>query len=740
MAFKIRKIDVATGIFWVEIPEANTFILCGSPFDTVKHLMRHGLINDVESQGLKFETGPNCILLADISIQRGDFSNLAEFPILQMFYRQGMILPNHPGNNGQKPILIGSSEQIHSQLEYIYRGNYGLNSEKELVNAGVSQEFSLEMMAMKKAFSFGSIKRPEELIDSCIVKNDLKEIKNNVFIKRNYLNNFSIIYGDESVSIDLNLSPNSKYESPYLLSFHNINRSYFSVIHSGEADGWDTNRPCMSSIINFQGKIYLIDVGPNLSSVLNGLGINVNEIDGIFHTHSHDDHFAGLTTLMRSDHRIKYFATPLVRASVAKKFGALLNVSEKMFNSYFKVHDMEFNKWSNIDGLEVRPVFSPHPVETSIFFFRTLSDQGYRTYAHLADIASFEVLDNMLKSKDDPRVSEKLIKQTKLEYLSPVDIKKIDVGGGIIHGQAIDFSSDKSKKLIFCHINREFTQQEKGIGEGAPYGTVDELIVTNQDFVRAKVLQYTIKHFVNIPEEELRVLLNCPIITFNPESTLLRAGERPEKIYLVLTGNVEFIDEENNMEGDLTAGSFLGELALLEKRELILTYRAKSFVKALSISTRLYMEIIVRHGTLNKFIELIKRRYIFQRTQLFGESISSPVQEKLASSMTLKTFNKGDRLGNKSVKSLMFISKGSFKRIYNEKFTGNLVTGDAIGLALFLSGKKGSADFIANESSEVYEIPLSEIAKIPTVRWKLFEEYRRRDCIDKYSNFSKDIN
>ncbi len=43
-----------------------------------------------------------------------------------------------------------------------------------------------------------------------------------------------------------------------------------------------------------------------------------------FHTHTHDDHFAGITTLIRADHRIKYFATPLVRKSVTKKLSALL--------------------------------------------------------------------------------------------------------------------------------------------------------------------------------------------------------------------------------------------------------------------------------------------------------------------------------------------------------------------------------------------------------------------------------
>jgi hemerythrin len=42
----------------------------------------------------------------------------------------------------------------------------------------------------------------------------------------------------------------------------------------------------MGSIVLFQGRVYLIDAGPNIDHALTALGIGVNEIDGIFHTHS----------------------------------------------------------------------------------------------------------------------------------------------------------------------------------------------------------------------------------------------------------------------------------------------------------------------------------------------------------------------------------------------------------------------------------------------------------------------
>ena len=727
MAFKLRKIDVAAGIFWVEVADADVYVLCGSPADAVKHLMRRGLVVEVERDGIKYETGPNCILLSDTSIQGGHFNNLAEFPILQMLYRQGMILPNHPNNNGQKPLLIGVPDQMVSQLEYIHRGNYGLISEEELIVAGVDANDAAEMMALKKKFSFGKIKRPEELIDTFSVENQPKEIRNGVYIQRRGLNQYEFTYEGESISVDLNLKKTEVFESPYRLSHHDIRRSFFSVIHSGEGDGWDTNRPCMSSVISYQGRIYLIDAGPNLLEVLNGLGINVNEIEGIFHTHSHDDHFAGLTTLMRSDHRIKYFATPLVRESVTKKFCALVNIPEDDFQTYFNIQDLKFDRWSNIDGLEVKPVFSPHPVETSIFFFRGLGDEGYKTYGHLADIASFDVLDSM--ANDDANgngISKELVERTKEAYLTPVDVKKIDIGGGLIHGQAKDFATDKSKKLILCHIDRDFTQQEKVIGEGAPYGTIDELIPTYQDYVRRSAYEFVINHFSQIPEFELRTLLNRPVKTFNPESTLLRAGDMPEQIYLVLTGNVEFVDSRYNLEGDLMAGSFLGELPGLEQRPSFRTYRAKSFVKALSFPAHLYIDLIQKHGLMQEISELVQRRYFLQRTRLFGDSISSPVQERLANGMAERIIEKGTVLDKDNIRSLIIVKSGSLHRLREGQVTDTLGIGDPIGVALAMGQPRGKTSFVANSSVEIFEIPVMAINNIPTVRWKIFEEYRRR--------------
>ncbi|HIF68496.1 MAG TPA: MBL fold metallo-hydrolase, partial [Candidatus Lambdaproteobacteria bacterium] len=349
---KITLTPVSSGIYWLEVAEADLRVLCGCPADSVKHLMKRGLIDSTEVGSVHCETGPNAILLSDRQIQNGSFANLAEFPVLQMLYRQGMLLPGHPNNTGAKPILIGRDEVVRAQMDYIYRGNYGLTSVEEILETGLSEEQAEEMMRLKLRFAFGTIHPTEDLLEARIVGNAPVEVRNGVTVARQRTNRYEFTYQGEQVLVDLNLPLNRHYETPYDLGFHTLPRDYFSIVHTGEGDGWDINRPCMASILVFQGRIYLIDAGPNIDHSLNALGVDINEVEGIFHTHAHDDHFSGLTTLIRTDHRLKYYSTRLVRESVSKKLAALMSVKEQDFEQYFEIHDLDLGIWNNIDGLE----------------------------------------------------------------------------------------------------------------------------------------------------------------------------------------------------------------------------------------------------------------------------------------------------------------------------------------------------------------------------------------------------
>lgn len=727
---KIQKATVIKGVYWVEIPEADLRILCGCPADTVKHLMLRGLIVPVEMQEATFESGPNAILLSDVMLQNGYFTNLSEFPVLQMLYRQGMILPGHPGNTGVQPLLIGSSDQISAQMNYIYRGNYGLITREELEAAGASPEMAEEILRMKLAFAFGTIRRTEELLETRVVGEGVVAIRNGVYITRTGPNIFEVSYRDETVTVDLNLGRNDSYWSPYPLGFHNLKREYFAVIHSGQGDGWDVNRPSMSSVLMFQGRVFLIDAGPNLSYCLTALGIGVNEIEGIFQTHSHDDHFAGLTTLIRADHRIRLYATPLVRASVFKKLGALLDIDEKIFTRYFEPQDLAFDKWNNIDGLEVKPSLSPHPVETSIFTFRTFWGGGYLTYGHYADIITLDGLEKLYREPGPTQgISKKYFHQVSTEYLAPCTLKKIDIGGGLIHGRAEDFREDRSERIILAHTAERLTARQKEIGSSAPFGIMDILIPDNSDSTRRIALEFLQAYFPGVPPHQLRVLINNEIVTFPPGTLMLREGEKNNEIYLLLTGIVEMLRSSRESTTLLSSGEIVGEHSGLHSYPSRFTFRSVSFVHAMRIPTQVYLQFARQNRLYMQIERLHDNREFLQSTWLFGEGIAYPTQNSIAMEMHLHHFYTADEeICDLDHSSLFIVQSGRVRRSMPNGSSEVFGPDDFFGADTLFFPERASEAAIAIytvEPSSLYEIPFFVFENIPIVLWKLFESHGR---------------
>ena len=717
---KIKMIEVAPGISWIEVPEVDLRGLCGCPADSVKHLMKRGLIVPSELDGVKFELGPNAILLSDVLLQNGEFSSLAEFPVLQMLYRQGMILPGHPNNNGQKPLLVGSRDQVEAQMQYIYRGNYGLVSKQEIMDAEVDEATADELMAMKLRFAFGAIRPTEELLDTRVVEADeTVEVLNGVTVRRLQQNRFEFSYQGETASVDLNLPSGQGYEVPYPLDFHNIKRGYFSVLHSGQGDGWDPKRPSMSSILMFQGKVYLIDVGPNVHENLEALGISLNEIHGLFHTHSHDDHFAGLATLARSGHRIEYYATPLVRASVTKKLCALLSVEESFFGKCFNVNDMVIDEWNNVDGMEVRPIFSPHPVETTIMRFRSLWEDGYHTYAHYADIAAFSVLDGMLENEKTAGLKAETIEKVKQDYLEPANTKKIDVGGGMIHGDIEDFADDKSDRIILSHSATPYTDRQKEIGSGAPFGAIDNLIPVYQNYAWRFAIEYLQSYFPSASDYYMRILLNNKVELFNPESIILKEGALNNEIFLTLTGNVEMLSADEGVNCTLYAGTFIGEHSGLHKKPSPYTYRTTNFVQALRIPSSLFA-VFVKQNDLYEEMELMEvRRELLNRMPLFSEAISYSLKNKISHEMEARKIAVGDLISDDE-DALYIVSSGVLKAAGSEVQLG---VADYFGEERSILERDPAAvrQYEVVEEGELYLIPGELVREIPILLWKVME-------------------
>lgn len=726
----MEALQITPGVWYVRIPEHDLYFLCGTPADAVKHLMRRGVISERTEHGISFEIGPNAILLSDLAVQNGGFSNLAEFPILQMFYRQGIILPGHPNNKGVRPLVVGHSRSVSSVAEALFRGTYGLANENEILEAGVPAAQAREILRQKLWFSFGSLRKSEELLDLRTLDNDALELRPGLLLRRTGVNHFSFESGTQIVSVDLNLPPGQTYEPAFRLGRSRIRREYFSVVHLGEGDGWDTNRPCMGSLLQFQGRNYLIDAGPHILESLEAVGLGLSEIEGVFQTHGHDDHFAGLPTLAMGDHRLKFFSTRLVRVSVMKKMAALMGVPEKTFAETFEYRDLEPEVWNDVEGLMVRPSWSPHPVETNVYSFRALGEDGFKTYCHWADIADFDVLRRLLvEAPGCDEASKEFYSTFTRLLLEPAQIKKIDIGGGMIHGRASDFLPDGSDKLVLAHIARPPTLQEKEIGSFVDFGVQDVLIPARQDYRIRVIHQALSSYFPETPPWERELLLNGVIRELSPGTVLQRRGEVFQKVLLVVGGILEAVDGTTGREVRYTCGALVGELHVLTGRISTQTLRARNFATVLEIPQSVYTLFTRKNIDVEEQLRVAEVTMILQETELLGDSVSTRHLATLARTASRIEVAEGQSpYAEASSKEpfLFLVEDGELVLEHEGVVVETVGPGGSCGEeSLFL---RGEANFRirAVRPSKGLKLPALALRSIPIVGWKLLESYERR--------------
>ena len=723
----ITKTPVTAGVYWVEIPDRDLYILCGAPMDSIKHLMRRGLVRPIERQGIVYETGPNAILLCDLPMQDGHFRNLSEFPILHMMFKQGMSLPDHPGNDGSRPLLMGTREQVEAQADYILRGTYGLASLDELRESGLDEATALALWNLKLRFNYDRIKDARELMDLITLDDGPVEIRDGVFVERKDLNRYEIRYGEETVSLDMDPA-GEQSAVPYTLGDHSIEREYFSVVHIGEGNGWDMNRPCMGSLLTWRGRCYLIDAGPGLDYSLSSLGICVNEIDGIFHTHGHDDHFAGLTTLLRADRRIPYYATGEVYASVKKKFNALLGQESPYFDRVFDVRLLEADTWNDVAGLEVLPSRSPHPVETTTFFFRTMWEGGYRSYAHMADIVSRRVLEDFVRDGEGSGISRAFYDKVWEEYLRPAYLKKIDAGKGLIHGEAVDFQNDLSDKLILSHTDRELSVEEKEIGSNASFGMQEILIPTRENYLEREGEHY-LKHYLGgVEEPDLQMLMNSEIHRLDPGHILIRRGTVPDHVYLVLTGFVEYIRSEDHIDTYISVGNLLGEYPALTGDPSKGTFRTGCYLSVMAIPSDLYRHVTSKIGLDRDILAIRDTRDFVLNSHLLGQMISWQRQDLISRELRRIRVRKGEKWQGDEGLHLRILVEGRAALYRDGIRIRELAAGEPFCLGTVIDPADDTPvfDTVMESAGTLYVLPAETIRDVPRLLWALLEEWYKR--------------
>jgi hemerythrin len=306
-----------------------------------------------------------------------------------------------------------------------------------------------------------------------------------------------------------------------------------------------------------------------------------------------------------------------------------------------------------------------------------------------------------------------------------VDVKKIDIGGGLIHGAAIDFRGDPSSKLILAHTARRLTEEERAIGSGAPFGTVDVLIEGISDELRRRAFGYLRDYFPEVPIYRIRHLMNNRLLVMNPEVILVKEGQPVADIYLILSGTVEML--RIGMPGShlLSAGSIIGETPALLDTRATETYRAVSFVQAMRLPRDLYLDFVTRNALYRDIVESRDELEFLRSSWLFADGVSCMTLNRLVRATEPVSFEQAktmpppenDLLVMRSGEALLTTAAG-----YEER----LAAGSYFGAAALLNHGHRGAQVRFLHATDAYRVPLDSILDVPVVRWKMLETHRRR--------------
>lgn len=124
---------------------------------------------------------------------------------------------------------------------------------------------------------------------------------------------------------------------------------------------------------------------------------------------------------------------------------------------------------------------------------------------------------------------------------------------------------------------------------------------------------------------------------------------------------------------------------------------------------------------------LHENREFLQKTWLFGESISPPIQGRIAERMELVNYYRsGVAVEQIDGSALYLVQSGTIQRFVDGETRELLQAGEFFGEESAFFGATRGYQMVVAEPASIYQVPADLLREIPVVLWKLLETYQRR--------------
>jgi len=446
-------------------------------------------------------------------------------------------------------------------------------------------------------------------------------------------------------------------------------------------------------------------------------------------THNHDDHFAGLADLTKSSRKLKFFSSKLVRVTIQKKFSSLLGLDDRVFNYFFDCVDLELDTWNNLDGLSVKPGLSPHPVETNVFHFKASQDGEEKLYTHLADTISIADLANFKKKKYDGIISEKELDDIRENYLVKADLKKVDIGGGAIHGERSDYQVDRSLKIVFSHTRFPSVKYQQKETQTSSFGIQDILFEGSQTEYLMEIFHGILDdNFPGFKRSVADKLFNGSQLRFLRRNETIQVDGN--HVCFILNGNVVESNVSFEQRILFDRGHILGLFEFFDHS-----------LGAFNVNTSFANLLVCDRTSFQKVAPLLSAwQLLLQKTSIINMIAKSKVFEHFSCSNVIFNlarhteeiiFEDDTILRESDLKDLYIFHFGEVSCKIDKLTIFNLEEGDFFGGNNLIDYLNKRVEFSVSSGSRFYKIPFKVFKHVPLVLWMIYQNNTRLEHLFK---------
>jgi len=249
-------------------------------------------------------------------------------------------------------------------------------------------------------------------------------------------------------------SPVYDIKAPKISKSELSSKSIFTVQCLGASEGFDPTQPANGFLLHFNSKWYLWDCPAFLRKHLEKIGIEFDDLDGIFISHVHEDHLDIMETISES-RKPKIYTSPEIFHCMLLKLMAILNCSYNKAMEYYDFQPIYVNKPFKLDGATLEVFYSSHAIPALGLRLSVPGKNKTSRLFHSGDNLS----KRMVKVLSDAKVYSPARKKEVNNFLPDdveYDIAFVDTGGGAIHGDVEDYASNPNQ-VVYMHTGKKLT-------------------------------------------------------------------------------------------------------------------------------------------------------------------------------------------------------------------------------------------------------------------------------------------